>query len=230
MSPQSRTHWWCRGCRGLRRVEGNLSPVSTRDAGRRGASGREGLGQQGGLSKQSGGSGLGGELHASLGPAAGRQRLGRAQVNPAQGKPRAPLRSTWGRGQGAVPLPGLPLPSPRPPAVCPPARCTGARRPFKAPETNLFAQTNPGSQKALLWGGWSRQGSRELTGRRGCLGPANPHRQLGPIGFPAHSAQSSQGLECTGASARCSQDCGGAQQKGEETALSPRAARLAPGR
>ena len=171
LSPQSRTRWWCRGHRGLRRVEGNLSPVSTCDSGRRGASGREGLGQRGGLSKQSGGSGLGGEQHASLGPPAGRRRLGQAQVNPAQRKPRAPLMSTWGQGQRAVSFPGLPLSSPRPPAVCPPARFTGGRRPFKAPETNLFTQTNPGSQEALLWGGWSRQGSRELTRQRGLPGP-----------------------------------------------------------
>ena len=33
------------------------------------------------------------------------------------------------------------------------------------------SQTNPGSQEALLWGGWSRQGSRELTRQRGLPGP-----------------------------------------------------------
>lgn len=98
---------------------------------------------------------------------------------PGPGEAQAPLRPTWGRGQGAIPEPGLPLPSP----PCPQSAhlCTArGSRAFHGPETNLFSQTNPGSQEAPLWGGWSRQGSRELTWRRGCLGPANPHRLLGP--------------------------------------------------
>lgn len=100
-------------------------------------------------------------------------------MSPAQGKPR-PRSGPRGAG-GREPSPNLDCRCPPLPA-CSPRTCAlhGARGPFTAPETNLFSQTNPGSQEAPLWGGWSRQGSRELTWRRGCLGPANPHRLLGP--------------------------------------------------